>query len=212
MSRVVFLFEHGINALPSDWRDWTNRAIFHVHDQTPYHAQSLEYFAGPIVAHFRHRHLADGFAKLVCRYAGNGWKIVVVAHSNGARIVVEGLRRARWPRVEELHLVCGAVDANFERNGLNAALYDRKIGSAHVYVAGLDRAMQIEDTLLGRQLFGIRSEPLGLFGPLHVRPSLAGRVHVVRRSPWDEYGHSDCWRARNFERTMDCFTRLTTAP
>jgi len=202
--RTVFLLEHGINTLPSDWRDWTNRGAFHVHQHTPHAAQSLEYFAGPLLAHFLHRRLARQFGRMLKAYADARWRVVVAAHSNGTRIAVEGMRAAGWPPVAELHLLCGAVDADFERNGLNQAVDSGRVGRVVCYAAGRDLAMRVEDTLLGRRLFGVRSEPLGLYGPLRVRKPLldSGAVSSHDDAFWRAYGHSGCWRGRELDRTM----------
>jgi hypothetical protein len=203
---TIVLFENGINSIPSNWTFWPNRAIAWTHQNTPYKAQSLEYLAGAVLGHFRHKSLANQFADLLRTYSVQDWEIIIVAHSNGTRIVVEGMAAAGWPKVKAVHLVCGACDADFSRTNLNGALTLGRIGSVHCYMAGKDKAMRIEDNVFGKWLFGIRTKdkPLGLVGPQNVTQSLlvSGRV---TSTPWPDYGHSDCWLPDNFDKTMRQF-------
>lgn len=202
--KTIFLFEHGINSVPSDWRDWTNRAIEYINTSTPYKADSLEYFATALnVRCEKGRTLS--FAKKLRAYSVDDWNIIGVAHSNGTRIWTGGWKLAGWPRIKTLHLVCGACDSNFERLGINSALYSGKVSEIFAYTAGKDWAMKIENTLLGRFLFDLSNQPLGLVGPQMVRDTVRQRVRWVTGGKWKEYGHSDCWLPENFESTMKCF-------
>lgn len=201
--------EHGISNVASSWRTWPNRGIAWAHNHTGFRAQGLFYFTGPLTVWWRRRLRARAFASLVKSYKDEQWRVHAVGHSNGTAVILDGLRRAGWPRTETLHLVCGACDSDFERNGLNWALANGRVGRVFVYVAGRDRAMWWESLLLGRLLFGIRrrSRPLGLSGPTNVRPSFVNQqlssANRVVRVDWNKFGHSTCWRAGNFERTME---------
>lgn len=199
---VIYLYEHGINSVPSSWRDWVNRAIAYTHLKTDFRAQSLFYFTTALTVFVRERSRSRAFADLLLKYAKAGWEIHLVGHSNGTRVLLEGLRLANWPAIKNVHLVCGACDCNFERLGLNNALYTGKIEKAFVYRGAKDWAMKIENTMPGKFIFNIPDRPLGLSGPTNVRQSLK---EVVVETVWPDYGHSDCWLPANFEKTMQCF-------
>jgi pimeloyl-ACP methyl ester carboxylesterase len=201
---TCFLYENGINSIPSTWTFWPNRAIAWTNKNTPFKAQSLEYLAGAITGHFRHKTLAAQFADLLRQYSVQDWDIHIVGHSNGCRIVVEGMQAAGWPKVKSVHLLCGAVDGNFARNGLGFALTTGKIGTVNCYMASADLAMRIEDNMLGRWLFGVRTKdkPLGLTGPQNVTPFLKQNNRVTE-TWWAGYGHSTCWLDQNFDKTLN---------
>lgn len=206
---TVFLFERGINGWASifgDWKNWPNQAIVSIHQTgadngLDWRAQTLTYFTGPVFAGLTRHKRAKNLSKLIRAYSVKNWNIVIVAHSEGTATVLQALKDAGWPKVQALHLLCGACDANFNRNGLNGAILQGKIDSVHVYVADKDKAMRLEDTILGHWFFGIRTKdlPLGLSGPrsMTLVSQKATTVHH-----WKNYGHSDCWLQDNFKGTM----------
>ena len=210
---TIFLFERGINGWASiwgEWKNWPNLAIvwinkFAAKNELNWRAQTLTYFTGPILAGLTRRFRAFQFSKLIRSYSVDDWDIIIVAHSEGTATVLEALRQAGWPKIKVLHLVCGACDSNFARNGLNFALRESKIDRIVCYRAGRDLAMEIEDTTLGLLMFGIswNDLPLGLSGPVNVAGALWGnKVFERTLSPWSTYGHSDCWEKKNLDVTM----------
>src|ERR1017187_5840381 len=125
MKKTVFLFEHGVSNLPSRWREWCNLAIAHVHQKKwkSYHcAQTLFYITTPLTVWIKDKKRFSAFSKMLLGYVNKNFRIICAGHSNGARIILEGLKKAKWPRVEEIHLLCGACNADFDENGLNQAL------------------------------------------------------------------------------------------
>lgn len=206
--REVFLLENGIDSAPSDWRTWPNRAMPWLFENTDFFAQSMMYFTTPLTVFWREMHREKTFSDLVNRYKKSNWKIHVAGHSNGTCVILGGLKLADWPRIETLHLICGACDSSFERNGLNQALRNGRIGKVFVYVAGRDGAMEIEN-ILGKALFRIpfKGKPLGLNGPSDVDPMNLGRIRTIKTAPWDLYGHGSCWQNWNFDRTMVQITK-----
>lgn len=208
MNRTIYIFERGIlgwESIFGDWAQWPNQAVAWIHKHTPHRAQTLTYFTGPILAGITRTARAKQFAKLIKAYAG--WRIVMVAHSEGTATALRALRLAEWPEIAELHLLCGAADSDCEANGLNNALYGGSIGRVFVYVAGRDLAMKIEDTYLGSLCFGLQTagQPLGLAGPTNIFPPIDNRI---THRGWPHYGHSTCWEPEHFGVTM----RLITTP
>lgn len=163
-------------------------------------AIACEYFCTAIFRAFYNRRRAEKLWQQVSAFK-KGWSQKIVAHSNGAHVVVD-MVRLHTIELAHLHLVCGACEADFNKNGLNRALASGQVKRVTVYTAGKDRALALAHTLPGR-LLGYGT--LGLHGPLNVLPSVADRVETVRSAPWDEYGHSECW-GKDFGRTMRTFS------
>ena len=195
-SRTIFLFVNGIATWPGNFTNWNKRAVTCTHTTTEHRAEAFEYFCTPISRPFREDERARHFARAVHEYSRRGWKIICVGHSNGCDVILDGLKRAGWPRVEAIHLVCGACEADFAVNGLNASLYLNKVGSVFVYNAEQDWALPLAHSLPGK-LLGYGT--LGLNGALHIADSIKDRVV---QNWWRDYGHSTCWLPENFKNTM----------
>lgn len=210
---TVIFFEHGINSVPSSWRDWVNRAIAHTHLNTPYKAQTLAYFTTALTVFWREEERSKAFGKMIRWYSVNDWDIIIVGHSNGTRVVLEGMSLAGFPKIKAVHLVCGACNANFETNGINTALRKGSLEKVFVYAGGKDMAMKIENTLMGRMLFDV-TKPLGLKKECQTiannnfyfaRNVSLTHAEQVSELEWSEYGHSTCWLPNHFEQTMKHF-------
>lgn len=202
-AKTIYLFVNGIATWPGAFTNWNKRAVTYTHTHTENRAEAFEYFCTPLSRPFREDQRAKHFARAVSEYAGKGWNIICVGHSNGAAVILEGLKDLGWPRVEALHLVCGACEADFEKNGLNGALNCGWVGRVCVYVAGMDDALRLAHTIPGK-LLGYGT--LGLHGPLNVAHDVEQLVGELR---WRYYGHSDCWLPHNFTKTMEHFFTLT---
>lgn len=205
---TIYIFERGIlgwETLFGDWKQWPNEAVAWIHKNTPHKAQTLTYFCGPVLAAATRTFRAKQFAKLILKYKCDGWRIVMVCHSEGTATALRALRVADWPVVDELHLVCGACDSDFNNNGLNVAMLKDRVKNVMCYVAGKDVPMKIEDTYVGSLCFGLQTAgtPLGLKGPVSVADAVKSRVGVIH---WPAYGHSDCFLPKNFEDTMRLIT------
>ncbi len=198
MNPRVHIFVNGILTFPGSSRNWTGRAVTWTHLNTEARAEKVEYFCGPIGRALGQRERAEKFAATLQHY--QGWQAIAVGHSNGADVILDGLRLAAWPRLEELHLVCGACEADFNTNGLNLALLNDRIGKVFVYIGDRDQALRLAHTLPAQLLgYGV----LGLHGPRNVRANVRDRVGELH---WPDYGHSDCWHDDHFAQTMKHFT------
>jgi pimeloyl-ACP methyl ester carboxylesterase len=200
--KTIYIFERGIlgwQSIFGDWKNWPNQACVFINDETPFKAQTLTYFTGPILAGLTRHWRAKNFLQLLKQYAG--CRIVLVAHSEGTATALAAMRMPGCPKIAELHLVCGACDADFEANGLNAALQAGRVVQVLVYVAGQDDAMKLENTYLGSLCFGLQTagQPLGLKGARNANPAFAAHVKHI---DWPHYGHSTCWEPHYFKRTM----------
>lgn len=208
--KTIYIFERGIlgwQSIFGDWLNWPNQAIAWIHKNTPHKAQTLTYFTGFIFPALTRRRRARNFAKLLNTYNAEGWRIVLVAHSEGAATGLLAMELAGYPVIDELHLICGACNSDCYRNGINSAVIMNRLKKICVYVAGKDRAMRLEDTYIGSACFGLQcgGTPMGLKGPNNAVGQTKERLSIVH---WPEYGHSDCWLTKNFNSTM----RLIAGP
>ena len=202
--KTIFLLAPGINnwgSIFGDWQDWPIQFSAQINVDTPYTAQSFHYFTTPLTVWVNQRRRSLSFSRMLREYTCRDWCVHLVGHSNGARVVLDGMRLAGWPKVASVNLVCGACDSDWERNGLNTAMRRGCVGAVHCYRADNDMAMQVEDTAIGLMLFGIgwNDMPLGLSGPRNVDPALSGRV---TEHHWPDYGHSTCWTKGELSQTI----------
>ncbi|HEY4414485.1 MAG TPA: hypothetical protein VGO57_02240 [Verrucomicrobiae bacterium] len=195
-ARTIYLFVNGIATWPGNFTNWNKRAVTFTHTHTSARAEAFEYFCTALTRPFREDQRARHFARALRTYSKLGWDIICVGHSNGCAVILEGLRQAQWPRVKAVHLVCGACESDFSKNGLNSALAQDRIGHVMVYCAEHDLALPLAHSLIGKML-GYGS--LGMDGAIHVADPVEKRVGQLW---WKHYGHSSCWLPENFHRTM----------
>lgn len=204
MINTIYIFERGIlgwQSIFGGWLNWPNQAIAWIHKFTPCKAQTLTYFTGFIFPALTRARRARNFAKLLLAYRVEGWRTALVAHSEGTATGLLAWKLAGYPWLDELHLICGACNSDFEQNGINRAVALGRVKKIFVYVAEQDAAMRLEDTYPGSICFGLqcRGTPLGLKGP--AAPSAAASaLTTVHR--WKTFGHSTCWLPTHFEDTM----------
>ena len=204
----VFFLVNGIMNFPGCSDNWNGKGVTNIMcpPQSADKAEKIEYFCSIIGRAFGQKGRANKLFKTMLFYRDASYERIAVGHSNGADVILTMMRDYRdWPDIHHLHLVCGAANANFEKNGLNHWLAEGRVKRVTVYVAGKDLALRLAHTWLGRLLhYGV----LGLEGPTNVHNEFLtnGRVSTVWEDPWTEYGHSGCWEGRHFERTMALFT------
>lgn len=207
-AQTVVIFERGIlgwQSIFGDWKNWPNQACVWVNKNTAHKSQTLTYFTGPILAGLTRHRRARNFADMLRQYssplAPRPSPLIIVAHSEGTATTLLALKLAGWPRIEELHVICGACDADCWANGLNHALSSGRIGKVFIYVAGRDGAMKLEDTYIGSLCFGLQTggQPMGLKGPENLIPAAERHTEVIH---WKTFGHSDCFLPINFNNTL----------
>lgn len=198
---LLFIFWPGINQFPNDSRLWEAWASYW------YTKKGLKngfgyYFCTAIMRRFhqsrRINHFCDVFRELT---PGPSVPAVRIAcHSNGTDIVLKGLAKMGWPFVDQLHLISGACESDFDKNGLNEALRRGSVGKVVVYIAGQDKALAFADTWLGRMIgYG----NLGKVGPQNADPGFGpDRLNVIRQTM---FGHSDWFNDCNWDMTMNYF-------
>lgn len=197
MKLGVNIYVPGILTVPGDADNWSGRAVTRTHNVTERRAEKVEYFSSVLTRPLFQRTRAEKLARTIDYYFD--WDRRLIGHSNGCDVILDALKLRGWPRVEELHLVCAACEADFNKNGLNEAILSRCVGRVFVYIAEKDQALRWARTLPGK-LFGFGT--LGLSGPVNEAPETNDRVAQLE---WPNLGHSDCWSDKLFERTMRHF-------
>ena len=223
--KTLLIFVPGILTFPGDSRNWSGRAVTFTHTRSYARAEKVEYFCGPIGRAFGQNNRCHKLYRTLDQYCspyvqgrddspsprgegrGEGkpvspsqqWHITLVGHSNGAAVIIGALSQFPCPRIDSLHLVCGACESSFHKNRLNYLLTRNAVKEVSVYVAKKDLALRLAHTWAGRLLgYGV----LGLHGARHVLPSVKRRVREI---DWPEYGHSDCWHDNNLAETLSNF-------
>lgn len=179
----------GILTFPGGSRNWTGRAVTATHIHTPFKAEKVEYFITALTRGIAQRYRAEKLAKVLHFY--QGWERVIVAHSNGADVVLNALAFYST-RIRHLHLVSPDVTSDCDENGLAALLADQAVEQATIYVAGRDWPLWLAGLAPTRWLGS---------GSLGVRyPKGLQRNFLVRRE--DAFGHSTWWDDEHFDETM----------
>lgn len=195
---TVCLFVCGILTVPGAAGNWTGRAVTWTHLHTPHKAEKVEYYTGPVSRIAGDTRRATKLVRTLERYLAAGWRIILAGHSNGCDVILDALQMMAWPQIHALHLISAACEADFTRNGLNAA--GRRIGHLSIYVAEKDWALVLADTLAGRWLgYGC----LGKRGPLNATGRSAPD-RVVRQP----IGHGEWFSTARFDETL----RMITSP
>lgn len=200
LNRQINLFEPGILNFPNDSRNWDGHACTWTNLNSDRESDRSDYFCTPVGRAFFQQRRINRFVNLVKQYQGKR-TINAITHSNGAAIVLTGLQQDGWPQIGSLHLISGACEASFRKNGLNLALLHGRIEKVFVYVGGKDWALRLA-ALRPAQWLGYGH--LGLHGPQDVEPSLLSdqRVKIVTMP---DYGHSDWFTPANFNSSMEMF-------
>ena len=205
--KQIWFVVRGIAGSPSNFLEWEYEARDWIIQNVGIPAVAVSYATNFLTVWKGRRTRMERFAKVLRGYTSRDFRVNIIAHSEGTVVATDTLRFLGWPRVENLHLVCGACNSDFESLGVNRALRSGSIEQVHCWIAGEDTAMRFERLVLGKLLFGIpeRSCPLGLYGPRNINQEFAHKVIEHWGNPWDKYDHSTCWLPNNLDGTMEKF-------
>jgi pimeloyl-ACP methyl ester carboxylesterase len=203
-----FFFINGILTSTADMTAWNREAERWVDRNCgDAKADSYSYAVGPISRFFTQAKHVRAATQCLVEGVPPGSLVEVVGHSNGAALAVQMLADNPWISIDELHLVAAAVDADFEANGLNAAIDRGQVMRVVVYRSRDDEALRVarDTNWINRLVRGLGYGTLGLEGPRN--QSRAARAYTrVEECPG--FGHSTYFDAAHFE---DMMRRLTHA-
>lgn len=197
MTRTCFIAINGIRTNPGDAEGWTDRMTSAINLRTPdgVKAEKFEYFCTAAFRWVKQRKRADELLQKVNEYANQGWRVVLVGHSNGCDLISRVL--GLGVKVDAVHLFAPATD----EDGFAIAIGQRLVRRIHIYGSPDDEALKgAARTHWLLALFGLAYGSMGLRGlefakayPANVKDhSIAG------------YGHSTWFqRGEHFEHTMD---------
>jgi pimeloyl-ACP methyl ester carboxylesterase len=198
MNEQIYILVNGILTNPEDVGSWTDRAEEWIDMHSSFKATKMEYRAGIFTRRLYQNTRVQNLKKICKAYLGD--RIVLVGHSNGCDII-QRMATKGTVRIHELHLIAGASDHDFRRNGYNRVLRHGAIDKIFVYVSDADKALK--NALLSTHLFGwlgLGYGYLGLVGPTNVDPLVKDRV-IIYKEPMD---HSQWFNKHFFEKTMNC--------
>jgi hypothetical protein len=115
---VHYIFVNGIFTVPGE-HNWTDAAVKWIQTNAPEAtAEEFEYFTTAFWRNATDWWLGRQLAKRIRTLVGAGAGLVIVAHSNGADVVLDALRRCGYPKISQLHLLSPACAEDCEVSGL----------------------------------------------------------------------------------------------
>lgn len=200
MKTRYYLLINGILTNPSDVKGWTDRAESWIEDKTRFNAGRFEYFSGALTRRIWQAGRVEKVAAILGRVSCDS--LYLVGHSNGCDII-ERYVKTYGRRIEEIHLVGAASEADFRKNGYNKALMTNKVGKIFIYRSKNDKALRLAHwTYPLISWMGLGYGSLGYTGAKHVNATVRNRV-IEREFGFD---HTDYFSDAQFEGTMRAIT------
>jgi hypothetical protein len=191
--KIIFIYVNGIMTMPGKSENWNGKAVTWTHINTPYHAEKIEYFVGPISRVLGQKKRSQKLKKTMLFYLKKGWNVCLVGHSNGCDVIMDTLRSyddAEMTIVREqivgIHLIAAAAQNDFNKNGLN-----RVNVPVFVYIGGKDWPLVLSSSA-GRAI-GYGS--LGKNGPKN--STVETTVHIE-----ENFSHGDWFADENLDETF----------
>lgn len=204
---VYYALVNGIRTWPGDDRNWTKRAVTWLHgfefdnDHITLAAECIEYHTYAFRRWRNHSDHVQKFGRNLDHH--RKWKRVrIVAHSNGANIVLDALRDKGWPEIEHLHLISPACERDI---GYLVPQLGNTIKHMTIWQGVQDMPLRLGDMwsntkfpwLWPGRWLGYGS--LGLNTPQGLTPEAMEHVTIHREVT---FGHSTWFSARFFNQTM----------
>lgn len=186
----IFLFVNGILTFPGGSENWTGRAVTATHLFTQHKAEKVEYFTSALTRSIMQSRRADKLVRVLQFYVG--WDKVIVAHSNGADVVMDALRK-HATAIRHLHLVSPAITSDCAKNGLADLLKTRAIQTLTIYMAKKDKPLRMAKLWPAKWLgYGA----LGIEFPKGLTDNF-----IIHQE--ESFGHSTWWDDEHFQSTME---------
>lgn len=199
MNRTVYIFIPGILTEVGDMLGWAKDACRYIQVYTPHCCDRFDYFTLPLISR---RLFQSKRVKCVVEMIRqwNEFRIVLVGHSNGCDIICRILKQ--YPiRIHQVHLIAGATDCSCNANGINEALRNGNLGSAHVYCSLNDDILR--DLAKGwtgwLKPIGLGYGWIGYGGPTDIDNEVRDKIHVIRN---DLQNHVS-WMSNEFMENME---------
>ena len=200
MSRRLYLFVPGILQKPEGDNDWADVAVRWVDRNTPHVADAYEYRSGALNRFAGQAKRVADVVELLARLPRD-MEVTGVGHSNGCDILLRALQERARVRFRSLHLIAAAAERDFDKNGLNRAIADGRLGRLYLYGSRKDGALLAARLTQRRtlRLFGLGYGDLGRRGPTNMDRGVWQFVDCR----WEnDYGHSTWLDGAHFADTM----------
>ena len=193
-------FVPGIFDPLEDPRTWDYQAQLWMHENGYGLSAGFNYFAdilGGLLT--RERYAAMAASDLFAAQSAALAPIIAVGHSNGGAILTDCLRDHPNVRIDELHLIAAAVNADCDASGLNLIAGRGQVKRVVLYVSASDEVLGLGPL--------VSYGTLGKTGPCNVSMALEKLLREVDR----DCGHCD-WVSRDFESTMQAIVGINEPP
>jgi len=209
--RDLVIFINGILTRPGNAFAWTDEAVRWLNRQDLAHvaADRFEYFCPPLTRRLFLARDAQNLARAIAEYTAGApdCRLHLVGHSNGCELIARAVQLT-GTRFATLHLISGAVERDFTKNGLGERLQRGQIGAVYCYCSRGDAVLKYfarGSQLITGGLLGYGD--LGYRGPAGVGSPAFNPVETH----WEtSFGHSDWFSAQNFDQTMQRVLRNIT--
>lgn len=196
-----YLFVNGAYANVSD--NWTDRACAWISANTPDKADDFEYFTTATMRNLTAWWLAWRLSRRLAGFIRAGRPIHIVAHSNGATVFLDALRRLGYPEIARLHLISPSCSEDGEVSGLARVNCEM----ITIYRGGNDAVLKLADLGVAN-VFGF--DDFGAYGAAVKGMENAASFFEAVDDP--EAGHSSWFAGERFEKLMRRITGIGEPP
>lgn len=192
--KPTYMVVNGIMTDSDDVNGWTD--IFEDYYQNEgFTCNRYEYTCGVFKSLFQGKRVRD--IATICKRISR--PLVYVGHSNGCEIFSRLIKETDI-KFQAVHLLNAAMEADFEKNGLNYGLCSGKVGRIYMYCSESDLALRdwaSKTTFLGK--IGLGYGIAGYTGPKNILEKVKHRVFVE----WNNnFGHSDMLKPDHIQDTF----------
>lgn len=197
---TCYIAINGIHSDPGAADGWTDRFVSWLHWKRggrDYVAEKWEYHTNFLLRWFRQKARAKSITELVKNYRKNGYRVVLVGHSNGCDLIARVLGNTNAD-IDSVHLFAPATDEELFVDALARGAIRR----IHAYGSRNDAALRLAG--VSKLALGWAHLGYGSMG-LRCREFAARFPGVVFDHSDDSQGHSSWFNAapRAFESTME---------
>lgn len=200
---LVFFTVPGVRTPPNSDKNWTGKMVSAILRRAPelqrdfgasaVAAEKVEYHTLAAFRWLSHKSRVHRLRRTMDQYPG--WRIRIVAHSNGANIVLDALRESNWAHaVEMVDLISPACESDLS---YLAPRLGKELKMLRVWIAQKDLPLKFAATPIGRLLgYGSLGKD-GIKGIPHTKKKHTATLY--RKT----FGHSSWFLDEHFDETVE---------
>lgn len=197
MDNAYFMFLNGIRTESNDLSSWHFRACDWVENEFGGQASTYHYEVKATTKWILQGRHVDRLADRIRRFSRPGRKLILTGHSNGGDLLRLAFQKHPDLRCHTINMIGSAAPARFDKNGLNDALRQDRVGYVNVWYDEADPALRVASAIGWLMGYG----DLGREGPKEVAKLVRERVGLIHCPGWGHSGYFDEPSGR-FEATM----------